>query len=128
MPFNGLGLSDSLLKTRRAWFRKADPCSGKVDPADTQGERHNCFGSDRYRKDSGLRAPTLDRLESGKRIQCLILEPTRELAQQVEEALKSYSKYLDTRIGVVYGALSMAGNAICWKRRRYSGGHTGTLA
>ena len=106
MPFNGLGLSDSLLKTLdELGFEKPTPVQEKSIPLILKGKDIIASAQTGTGKTAAFGLPTLDRLESGKRIQCLILEPTRELAQQVEEALKSYSKYLDTRIGVVYGGV-----------------------
>ena len=106
MPFNGLGLSDSLLKTLdELGFEKPTPVQEKSIPLIIRGKDIIASAQTGTGKTAAFGLPTLDRLEPGKRIQCLILEPTRELAQQVEEALKSYSKYLDTRIGVVYGGV-----------------------
>jgi ATP-dependent RNA helicase RhlE len=36
---------------------------------------------------------------------CLVLEPTRELALQVEESFKEYSKFTDLRTTVIYGGV-----------------------
>ena len=104
MPFNGLGLSDTLLKTLdELGFEKPTPVQEKSIPLILKGKDIIASAQTGTGKTAAFGLPTLDRLSPGKRIQCLILEPTRELAQQVEEALKSYSKHLDTRIGVVYG-------------------------
>lgn len=43
----------------------------------------------------------------GKGIQSLILTPTRELAEQVSEALKSFSKYKSLRVTAIYGGVSI---------------------
>ncbi len=45
----------------------------------------------------------LDRHGPGPRL--LVLEPTRELAAQVETALHDYARFTDLRIGVVYGGV-----------------------
>ena len=36
-------------------------------------------------------------------MRCLILEPTRELALQVEEAFHKYAQFTDLRVTIVYG-------------------------
>ncbi len=45
--------------------------------------------------------------ERGKGLQALILTPTRELAQQITDALKKFSKHKPLRITVVYGGVSI---------------------
>lgn len=106
MPFNGLGLSDSLLKAiEELGFEKPTPVQEKSIPLILEGKDIIASAQTGTGKTAAFGLPTLDRLEPGKRIQCLILEPTRELAQQVEEALQSYSKHLKTRVGVVYGGV-----------------------
>ena len=47
----------------------------------------------------------LQRLAAHGKMRCLILEPTRELAVQVEEAFKNFAKYTDLRVTVVYGGV-----------------------
>ncbi len=39
-------------------------------------------------------------------VRCLILTPTRELAVQVTESFKVYGKYLNLRVGMVFGGVS----------------------
>jgi ATP-dependent RNA helicase RhlE len=45
-------------------------------------------------------------LEGPKLIRSLILAPTRELAIQIGESFEAYGKYLDIKIGVVYGGIT----------------------
>lgn len=106
MPFNGLGLSDSLLQSiGELGFEKPTPVQAKAIPLILQGKDIIASAQTGTGKTAAFGLPTLDRLEPGKRIQCLVLEPTRELAQQVVDALESYSKHLKTRVGVVYGGV-----------------------
>ncbi|HAT59378.1 MAG TPA: RNA helicase [Opitutae bacterium] len=106
MPFNGLGLSDSLLKSiGELGFEKPTPVQAKAIPLILQGKDIIASAQTGTGKTAAFGLPTLDRLEPGKRIQCLVLEPTRELAQQVVDALESYSKHRKTRVGVVYGGV-----------------------
>lgn len=106
MPFNGLGLSESLLKAiGELGFEKPTPVQEKAIPLILKGKDIIASAQTGTGKTAAFGLPTLDRLEPGKRIQCLVLEPTRELAQQVVEALESYSKHLKTRVGVVYGGV-----------------------
>ncbi len=106
MPFNGLGLSDSLLKAiGELGFEKPTPVQEQAIPLILQGKDIIASAQTGTGKTAAFGLPTLDRLKPGKRVQCLILEPTRELAQQVVDALQSYSKHLKIRVGVVYGGV-----------------------
>ncbi|TYP99538.1 ATP-dependent RNA helicase RhlE [Tenacibaculum adriaticum] len=42
-----------------------------------------------------------------KKIKALVISPTRELAQQIEQNFKTYSKYTNLRTTVVYGGMSL---------------------
>jgi ATP-dependent RNA helicase RhlE len=45
--------------------------------------------------------------KKGKRVKALIISPTRELAIQIEENFKTYSKFTNLRTTVVYGGTSI---------------------
>ncbi len=46
-----------------------------------------------------------DKINRPKKIRCLILTPTRELAIQIQESLENYGKYLPIKSGVIYGGV-----------------------
>ncbi len=48
-----------------------------------------------------------DASKKGKKIRALVISPTRELAVQIEEDFKTYSKYTNLRTAVVYGGISI---------------------
>ena len=56
-------------------------------------------------KTAAFALPILHRLGGHGSCRCLILEPTRELALQVEEAFRNYAKFTDLRVAVVYGGV-----------------------
>jgi ATP-dependent RNA helicase RhlE len=56
-------------------------------------------------KTAAFALPILQQLDRHGPLRCLVLEPTRELAVQVEEAFKSFSKFTDLRVTVVYGGV-----------------------
>jgi ATP-dependent RNA helicase RhlE len=106
MPFSGLGLSDSIVQAiEELGFEKPTPVQEQSIPLILKGKDIIASAQTGTGKTAAFGLPTLDRLKPGKRAQCLILEPTRELAQQVEEALQDYSKHLKTRVGVIYGGV-----------------------
>ncbi|MGJ8652258.1 MAG: DEAD/DEAH box helicase [Opitutaceae bacterium] len=63
-------------------------------------------------KTAAFALPTLDGFANNPRkpfrrgIRCLILTPTRELAVQVMQSFETYGKYIDLRIGMVFGGVS----------------------
>jgi ATP-dependent RNA helicase DeaD len=61
-------------------------------------------------KTAAFGLPLLERLKDGERCpRALILAPTRELALQVTDALKSYAKLLRLRITTIYGGTPYSG-------------------
>jgi ATP-dependent RNA helicase RhlE len=57
-------------------------------------------------KTAAFALPIIHRLGAhAKKTRCLVLEPTRELALQVEEAIQKYAKYTDITVTVVYGGV-----------------------
>jgi len=48
-----------------------------------------------------------DASKKGKKIRALIVSPTRELAIQIEESFKTYSRYTNLRTAVVHGGASI---------------------
>jgi len=56
-------------------------------------------------KTAAFGLPIIQKLVSHGKMRCLVLEPTRELALQLEEALVSFSKFTDLRISVIYGGV-----------------------
>ena len=56
-------------------------------------------------KTAAFALPILQKLGRHGALRCLILEPTRELALQVEQAFKDYGKFTDLRATVIYGGV-----------------------
>jgi ATP-dependent RNA helicase RhlE len=56
-------------------------------------------------KTAAFALPILQRLGPHGALRCLVLEPTRELALQVEEAFKTFSQFTGLRATVVYGGV-----------------------
>jgi ATP-dependent RNA helicase RhlE len=60
--------------------------------------------------------PTLHRLSAANSLakrhvhpRALVLTPTRELAQQVQDAVATYGRFLNLRVGSIYGGISIDG-------------------
>jgi len=52
-------------------------------------------------------AGIIERISSGNGIKCLVLTPTRELAEQVGKNLEKYSKHVGLRVVEIYGGVSI---------------------
>ena len=56
-------------------------------------------------KTAAFALPILQRLGRHGPLRCLILEPTRELALQVDEAFRDFGKFANLRATVIYGGV-----------------------
>src|ERR1700751_363792 len=104
MSFQNLGLSDAVVHGVQSL--------GYVEPTPIQ---ERCIPSILEKKDlirsaqtgTGKKAafelPIRPLLGERKGPRCLVLEPTRELALQVEDAFQYYGRFSETEIGVFYG-------------------------
>jgi ATP-dependent RNA helicase RhlE len=114
MSFNTLGLSAELLRAvTEEGYRDPTPIQRQVIPAILEGRDIMAGAQTGTGKTAGFTLPLLQRLsvctESGSRrvIRTLILTPTRELAAQVEESVRTYGKYLPLKYAVVFGGVNI---------------------
>ncbi|HWB61724.1 MAG TPA: DEAD/DEAH box helicase [Chthoniobacteraceae bacterium] len=56
-------------------------------------------------KTAAFGLPILSKLKNHGKCRCLILEPTRELAAQVETAFRDFARFTDLRIGLIHGGV-----------------------
>jgi ATP-dependent RNA helicase RhlE len=56
-------------------------------------------------KTAAFALPLLTKLKAHGALRCLVLEPTRELAAQVETAFRDYARFMDVQIGLVHGGV-----------------------
>lgn len=106
MSFQNLGLSDAVVHGVQSL--------GYVEPTPIQEqciplilERKDLIGSAQTGtgKTAAFALPILTLLGERKGPRCLVLEPTRELALQVEDAFQYYGRFSETEIGVFYGGV-----------------------
>jgi ATP-dependent RNA helicase RhlE len=106
MSFQNLGLSDAVVHGVQSL--------GYVEPTPIQEqciplilEKKDLIGSAQTGtgKTAAFALPILTRLGSRKGPRCLVLEPTRELALQVENAFQYYGRFSEVEIGVFYGGV-----------------------
>ena len=110
MPFTKLGLGKKIVDGVRAvGYTEPTPIQLRAIPLVLDG--HDLIGSAQTGtgKTAAFALPVLTRLEShapGPRV--LVLEPTRELAAQVETAFRDFARFTDLRITVVFGGVGYA--------------------
>ena len=102
--FSELGLSDDIIKgISDMGFEDVFPIQEAVIPVlltgrDVVGQAHTGSG-----KTAAFALSMLQEIRPNRTIQGLIMAPTRELAMQITDEIKKFSKYMDTRVATIYG-------------------------
>ena len=107
--FRKLGLSDKTLKAlSKKGYETPTPIQALTIPALLNGEK-DIIGQAQTGtgKTAAFSLPILERFESSKSIQAIVLAPTRELALQVAEEMNSLASGKKIRITPVYGGQSI---------------------
>jgi len=115
MSFDSLGLSADILRAvEEQGYREPTPIQRQAIPVVLAGRDLMASAQTGTGKTAGFTLPLLQLLSSsephakGRRpVRALILTPTRELAAQVGENVRDYSKYLNIRSLVVFGGVSI---------------------
>ncbi|KFX06951.1 ATP-dependent RNA helicase RhlE [Pectobacterium betavasculorum] len=117
MSFDSLGLSADILRAiEEQGYRDPTPVQRQAIPVVLEGRDLMASAQTGTGKTAGFTLPLLQLLTSreaqhkakGRRpVRALILTPTRELAAQIDENVKAYSKYLSLRSLVVFGGVSI---------------------
>ena len=114
MSFTSLGLSDALLRAvADAGYTQPTPIQLQAIPAVLAGGDLLAGAQTGTGKTAGFVLPLLQRLSTTPRasarsaIRVLVLTPTRELAAQVEESVRTYGKYLNLTSTVVFGGVGI---------------------
>ena len=113
MSFDTLGLNKRLLNAvRDSGYTRPTPIQAQAIPAILEGTDVMGAAQTGTGKTAGFTLPLLQRLNSGPvqthgRIRALVLVPTRELAAQVQDSIRTYGKYLHLRSTVVYGGINI---------------------
>ena len=117
MTFESLGLAAPLLKAiADAGYTNPTPIQSQAIPAVLKGGDLLAGAQTGTGKTAGFTLPMLQRLSQGQpvrnargkaMVRALVLTPTRELAAQVEESVKTYGKYLPLTSMVMFGGVGM---------------------
>ena len=105
--FSALGLGDRIAyAVQQKGYENPTPIQAQAVPVVLSGKDVIGSAQTGTGKTAAFSLPILHRLGAhGGAVRCLVLEPTRELALQVEESFKEYSKYTDLRTTVIYGGV-----------------------
>ncbi|MEY1662396.1 DEAD/DEAH box helicase [Isoalcanivorax beigongshangi] len=113
MSFADLGLNDAILRAvREQGYDTPTPIQQQAIPAVLRGGDLLAGAQTGTGKTAGFTLPLLQRLTDTPprkrgRIRALVLAPTRELAAQVEESVRSYSTHLPLTSMVMFGGVGM---------------------
>ena len=112
MLFKELGLTAELLRAvEQQGYVHATPVQQQAIPLILAGNDVLAGAQTGTGKTAGFTLPLLQKLQQGtvnrRRIRALVLTPTRELAAQVAESVRTYGKHLPFRTGVIYGGVSI---------------------
>ena len=119
MSVDAIGLSASLLKAVKACgYKNLTPIQQQAIPVIRTGVDVLASAQTGTGKTAAFTLPILDGLakkvkpnadgfDTTTTVKALILTPTRELAAQVAENVKTYSEFLPLRSGVVFGGVNM---------------------
>lgn len=104
--FSALGLSDALaFAVQEMGYVEPTPIQKQAIPVVLQGGDVIGSAQTGTGKTAAFALPIIQRLGGHGGLRCLILEPTRELALQVEDAFQKYAKFTDLRVTIVYGGV-----------------------
>ncbi len=114
MSFQSLGLNDALLKAiSKKGYSTPSPIQQKAIPKILEGRDVLASAQTGTGKTAGFTLPMLQQFlvndghfKGRRKIKSLILTPTRELAAQVLDDVKTYSEFTDLKSTVVFGGVN----------------------
>ena len=117
MTFEELNLAPAILKAvREQGYETPTPIQAQAIPAVLEGHDLLAGAQTGTGKTAAFTLPLLHKLSKGQGktnkfgkdgIAALVLTPTRELAAQVEESVRTYGKYLPLSSTVIFGGVGM---------------------
>jgi ATP-dependent RNA helicase RhlE len=107
MPFTQLGLSNAVLQGVKAMgFVDPTPIQLRTIPLILEGRDVIGSAQTGTGKTAAFALPILSKLGSNTGVsRALVLEPTRELAAQVETAIRDFARFTNLQVAVVYGGV-----------------------
>ena len=113
VTFELLGVAEPILRALSAEnYTHPTPIQGRAIPALLAGRDLLGIAQTGTGKTAAFGLPLLQKLSTGhvppqaKQAKALILAPTRELAVQIEQSLRTYGRFLNLRMAVILGGVS----------------------
>jgi len=110
MRFEDLALAPEILRAVKAKnYESPTPIQEQAIPAILEGKDVIGCAQTGTGKTAGFTLPILHKLREGHSpsLRVLVLVPTRELAAQVNDSIRTYGRYLRLRTGVVFGGVNI---------------------
>ena len=106
MPFTKLGLSKPLLEGVQAMgYGEPTPVQLRAIPPALAGRDVIASAQTGTGKTAAFALPALQKLGHHGKLRCLVLEPTRELAMQVDTSMRDLARFTDLKVGCVFGGV-----------------------
>jgi len=106
VSFNHFGLSPEVVRgTQAMGFLEPTPIQLRAFPIVLSGKDLIGTAQTGTGKTAAFALPILTLLAKHGAFRCLVLEPTRELAAQVETAFRDYGRFTDLRVSLVHGGV-----------------------
>ncbi len=107
MSFQNLGLSETVLHgAQRMGYSDPTPIQLRAIPVILEGRDLVASAQTGTGKTAAFALPVLSKLDHPEpQIRCLVLEPTRELAMQVETAFRDYMRFMHTEVSLIHGGV-----------------------
>ena len=104
MLFAKLGLSPKVIEgVNAAGYTEPTPIQLRAIPLILEGRDLIGSAQTGTGKTAAFALPIISRLGQHGKLRALVLEPTRELAAQVETAIRDYARFTDLRTVVLFG-------------------------
>ena len=107
MPsFDELGLSGAVLRAiKRAGYEEPTPVQAQAIPIALEGRDIVGASQTGTGKTAAFALPIISSMKRSTKPQCLVLEPTRELAAQVEDQMNVFSYYKPLNVMLLHGGV-----------------------
>lgn len=109
MTFRSFQLDPKLLKALTdIGYQTPTPIQQKAIPILLKGEDLIASAQTGTGKTAAFSLPILQQLQTGSKIpQALIITPTRELAEQIDQNIKAYAKHMKVKCQAIYGGVNI---------------------
>jgi ATP-dependent RNA helicase RhlE len=106
MSFQEFGLADEVVHgVQSMGYIDPTPIQERTIPIILSGKDLMGSAQTGTGKTAAFALPILTKLKERGKLRCLVLEPTRELAAQVDEAFRWYARFQTVEVGLVHGGV-----------------------